>query len=190
MKTALIIVDIQNDYFPGGKHELWRPVEAAQQASRLLALFRQKSLQVVHVQHLAIKPGATFFIPDTLGAEIHPTVAPRSGETVVIKHYPNSFRETALLDCLNGRGIQRLVICGMQTNMCIDATTRAAADLSFDCLVAGDACAASDLSYGGQTVPAAQVHTAFLAALNGSYGRVMKTEEILAEVQLGTAPAL
>jgi nicotinamidase-related amidase len=182
MNTALVIVDIQNDYFPGGNRELARPLEAAEQAGRLLNYFRQAGMPVANVQHVATKPGATTFLPGTRGVEIHASVAPAPGETVIEKHYPNSFRETGLLAFLKERGIERLVICGMQTNMCIDATTRAATDLGFTCLVAGDACAARDLSYAGETVPAAQVHTTFLAALNGSYGKVMKTDEVIREL--------
>jgi nicotinamidase-related amidase len=183
MKTAMLLIDIQCEYFSGGRRELFRPLEASLQAERLLAWFRARRLPIVHIQHIAAKPGAATFIPGTPGIEIHPNVAPLAGEPVIVKHFPNSFRETALLETLRGWDIQRLVICGMQTNMCVDATTRAATDLGFACLVAGDACAARDLSYGGETVPAAQVHTAFLAALNGSYGQVLGTDDLLAQLE-------
>lgn len=182
MKTALMIIDVQMDYFPGGSRELYRPIEASLLARELLDGFRNAEMRVIHVQHVATKAGATSFIPGTPGVEIHPNVAPLPGEKVVIKHFANSFRETGLLEFLKQEHIERLVICGMQTNMCIDGTTRAASDLGFTCLVAADACAARDLAYDGQTVPAAQVHTAFLAALNGSYARVLPTAEILAEL--------
>lgn len=182
MTTALIIVDIQNDYFPDGKLPLAGPIEASQQAARLLDWFRQTQRPVVHVQHIAVRPGATFFLPGTPGADFHPSVQPWPEETIVQKNFPNSFRETPLLDVLREQRVNRLIICGMQTNMCVDAITRAAADLGFECLVAADACAARNLTFAGVTVPAEQVHHAFLAALNGSYAQVLTVDQILAQL--------
>lgn len=187
MNTALVIVDIQNDYFPDGKMPLVGPVEASQQAARLLDRFRRSQWPVVHIQHVAVRPSATFFLPNTPGADFHPSVQPWSAEPIVPKNFPNSFRDTTLLDVLREKHVDRLIICGMQTNMCIDATTRAAADYGFECLVAADACAARNLTFDGHTVPAEQVHYAFLAALNGSYARVLKVDHILA--QLAEVPA-
>lgn len=180
MTTALLIVDIQNDYFPGGRMALEGSPEAGEQAARLLGHFRQQSLPTVHIQHLATRPGATFFVPGTPGAEIHACVRPLRGETVIEKHYPNSFRETQLLEHLHSLGCQQLVICGMMTHMCIDATTRAAADLGFTCKLAHDACATRTLSFEEQSVPAQQVHAAFLAALRGTYAQVLSVEQVLA----------
>lgn len=184
MNSALIIVDIQNDYFPAGKMPLVGPVEASEQAARLLAYFRRARWPIVHIQHLAVRPGATFFLPDTPGADFHASVQPLPGEPIVQKNFPNSFRDTALLAVLREQQIERLVIGGMQTNMCIDATTRAAADYGFECTVAADACAARHLTFDGHMVPAEQVHYAFLAALHGSYARVLKVDQILAQFPL------
>ena len=182
MTTALVIVDIQNDYFPEGKMSLVGPIEAAQQAARLLDRFRATQRPIIHIQHIAVRPGATFFLPGTPGADFHSNVQPLPGETIVQKNFPNSFRDTPLLDVLREQRVNRLIICGMQTNMCIDATTRAAADYGFECLVAADACAARNLTFDGLTVPAEQVHHAFLAALNGSYAKVLKVDQILAQL--------
>jgi nicotinamidase-related amidase len=185
--TALIIVDIQSDYFPAGKMPLVGPIEASQRAACLLDWFRQARQPIVHIQHIAVRPGATFFLPGTPGADFHPNVQPLPGEPIVQKNFPNSFRDTPLLDVLRERQVNRLIICGMQTNMCVDAITRAAADFGFECLVAADACAARDLAFDGVTVPAAQVHHAFLAALNGSYAKVLKVDQVLE--LLATVPA-
>jgi nicotinamidase-related amidase len=180
MKTALIIIDIQNDYFPGGKMELVGSPEASVQARCLLDTFRQAELPLFFIRHISTRPGATFFLPGTQGAEIQENIAPRPGEEVIEKHFPNSFRETPLLERLRGRGIERLVISGMMTHMCVDATTRAATDYGFQNLIASDACATRDLTFEGETVQAAQVHAAFLAALNGTYGKVIATKELIA----------
>lgn len=178
MTQALLIVDIQNDYFPGGAMELEGSLLAGAKAGQLLQAFRRKSKPVIHIQHVSTRPGATFFLPNTKGVEIHDSVAPQPGETVIQKHYPNGFRETPLLEHLKQLGVDELVIAGMMTQMCIDTTTRAAADLGFQCSLAHDACATRAQSFGGVTVPAAQVQTAFLAALNGAFAKVQSVEQL------------
>jgi nicotinamidase-related amidase len=179
MKTALILVDIQNDYFPGGRMELEGSIEAGLLARRLLSTFRQMQLPLVHVQHVSTRPGATFFIPDTDGVRIHEHVHPLENEVVIRKHYPNSFRDTDLLTHLHDKQIKRLVVCGMMTHMCIDATVRAAFDHGFECLVAEDACATRTLIHKGHSIPAHYVNLSFLAALNAMYAKVLTTEEII-----------
>ncbi len=114
--------------------------------------------------------------------QIHDCVAPLAGETVVRKHFPNSFRDTALLDELRSRGITRLVIAGMMTHMCVDTTVRAAFDLGFECRLAHDACATRALSFAGSTVAAADVQKAFIASLNGLFARVQSAAELGAEL--------
>lgn len=182
-KTALVLVDIQNDYFPGGKMELVGSLEACQQAKLLLDHFRQTDQPRVFIQHTATRPGATFFLPNTEGAEIHPLIQPVQNETVIQKHYPNSFRETIMLDHLRKNHIERLVICGMMTHMCVDATTRAAYDFGFNCLITGDACATRDLQFEGQNVPADYVHLSFLAALHGTYGKVINATDVISYLE-------
>lgn len=182
MKTALILIDIQNDYFPGGRMELEGSVEASLRARDLLDVFRAAALPVVHVQHVSTQKGASFFLPDSEGVRIHENVAPLPGETVIRKHFPNSFRETGLSGRLTTEGIRRLILCGMMTQMCVDATTRAAFDEGFECAVVHDACAARALSFQNQVIPAAQVHGAFLAALASVYARVLGTEEMVRKI--------
>jgi len=180
MTSGLLIVDIQNDYFSGGAMELVEMEAAAEHAVALLATMRDAGAPVIHVQHLAARPDATFFLPATPGAEIHPSVAPRAGEEVVRKHFPNAFRDTPLLDRVRAAGIDHLLICGAMSHMCIDATTRAAFDLGLRCTVASDACATRDLTFNDETVPASSVHAAFMAALAAPYARVIPTQQAVA----------
>jgi nicotinamidase-related amidase len=175
---ALVIIDIQNDYFPGGKMELEGADAAAGNAARALEQFRGKGLPIVHLRHLSVRPGSTFFIPGTVGAEIHDLVRPRSGEKVVEKNFPNSFRATDLDKVLKDAGAKELVVAGMMTHMCVDASVRQAADLGYKVTLLGDACATRAQSFGGESVPARQVHAAFLAALNGFYAKVIPTHEL------------
>jgi len=176
--TALVIIDIQHDYFPGGAMELEGADAAAAKAGQAVERFRKESLPVFHVRHLSIRPGATFFIPGTPGVEIHANVTPLPSETVVEKNFPNAFRGTALQNYLDKHKIKNLVVAGMMTHMCVDATVRHAADLGYKITLLGDACATREQKFGSESVPARQVHTAFLAALNGFYAKVITANEL------------
>lgn len=177
MKTGLILVDIQNEYFPGGRMELAGMQEAGAKAGALLTFFREKSWPTFHIQHISVRKGASFFLPDTKGVELHACIEPRAGELVIQKQYPNSFRETSLLQELERHDVKKVVICGAMSHMCIDATTRAAFDLCFDCTVIEDACATRDLEFGGEKISAQNVHGAFMAALGAAYARVISLDE-------------
>lgn len=175
---ALLLIDIQNDYFPGGAMALAGPEAAGRNAAALLARFRAAGRPVFHIRHEAAHPGATFFLPGTPGADIHACVAPLPGETVILKHWPNSFRETGLAQALDACGAKRLAVAGMMTHMCVDATVRAAFDLGYAVTVAADACAARDLAFAGRAVAAADVQAAFLAALGAVYAEVVAAGEV------------
>lgn len=176
--AALIVIDIQAFYFPDGMVPLSAPEAAASQAARVIETFRTAGRPVIHVQHLP----ADVDTPDPTGIQaqyrIHPEVMPAKGEIVIGKHHANSFRDTDLLATLKKLGIKKLVVTGMQTHMCVEAAVRAAADYGFEVTVVHDACATRDLEFGGATVPAAQVHAAALAAMNGNYADVVSTEEM------------
>ena len=178
MKTALLIVDVQNDYFLGGRMELKDTLNVSLRIKDLLEHCRNKSIPVVHIQHISIRPGSTFFLPETFGAEIHENVTPLADEKVIVKNYPNSFRNTELQTVLKNAGISKLIITGMMTHMCIDTTVRAAFDLGYECMVASDCCTTRDLNLNGQCVVADHVQSAFLAALNGVFSKVLTEKEI------------
>jgi nicotinamidase-related amidase len=178
MNHALVLIDIQNDYFPGGRMALVGAEAAGRVAAGLLERFRAARLPVVHVRHESVQPGATFFLPGTPGAAIHPCVAPAGDEPVVRKFFPNAFRDTGLLELLRGMGANRLTFCGMMTHMCVDTSVRAAFDLGFDCRLAADACATLDLAWGGRRVAAADVQAAYLAALGAVFARVAPAAEL------------
>jgi nicotinamidase-related amidase len=183
MNTVLLLIDIQNDYFPGGTMELEGSLEASMQAQKVLTFFREKNRPLVHIQHLSVRPGATFFLPGTNGIEIHPQVQPLPGELVIQKVFPNAFRNTALLEHLKKEGIGHLVIAGMMTHMCVEATTRAAFDHGFQCTVVQNACATRALTFGAETVAARQVQAAFLAALGAVYAKVISAEDVISELK-------
>src|SRR5436190_22037186 len=178
MSRALVVVDIQNDYFPGGANPLDRPEAAAANARSLLDAFRASGGRVVHVKHVWDAPDALYLRPDTPGGEINEVVAPQPGEPVIEKAFPNSFLQTSLDRDLRAAGVDSLVVYGMMTSMCVDATVRAAVDLGYDVGVAHDACATMPLEFHGRRIEAPDVHAAFLAALADGYAVVGSAAEL------------
>lgn len=180
-RTALILIDIQNDYFDTGKWPVAKMQTIAGNAARLLERARVANETILHIRHEILADSAPFFVPGTPGAEIHASVASRPGEPVILKHFANAFRETSLRKDLEAAEVTRLVICGAMSQMCVDATTRAAADFGYEITVIEDACGAKELEFNGQQVTAAQVHVAFMAPLAMSYARVITTNAFLSE---------
>ena len=170
-KTALLIIDVQEFYFPGGRMQLENPEVAGMNAGLLLDLFRKNEFPVYHVRHN--------FEP---GGNIHPYVKPLPGESVFSKEQINAFMDTELLIELQADSVERLVICGMQTHMCVEAAVRAAHDLGFTCRLVIDACATRALQYEEHIIPAKNVHYSTIKTLQGSYARVLTTEDLIKEI--------
>ena len=103
MKKALLIIDVQNDYFPNGKCQLYKPEVALNAIKDLLKDFRKQDLPVIYIRHESIN--GTFFNPNTDGVQIHNDIKPLDTETVIVKHYPNSFYETNLQNKLVENGV-------------------------------------------------------------------------------------
>jgi nicotinamidase-related amidase len=178
-RSALILVDIQNDYFPGGKWPLVGADAAADNAARVLQASRKAGDLVVHIRHEFTSDDAPFFTPGSEGANLHPKVANLPDENVLLKHFPNSFRETRLHELLKNEGVENVTVVGSMSHMCIDATTRAAADLGYKVRVVHDACATKDLEFNGTVIPAAQAHAAYMAALGFAYAEVVSTDALI-----------
>ncbi len=182
MNTALLLVEIQNDYFPNGRIPLEKSVEASLKAKQILEAYRDKKMTVIHVQHISTHPNANSHLPCTKGAEFHPNVQPMKGEMIIKKHYPNSFKDTSLLNYLIKNQISHLAICGMMTHSAIEATVRAAYDLGFSCTVLHDACATKSLEFNHTIIPEHSVQYAFMAALQPNYARVLSTEDFMQKI--------
>ncbi|MBW6490518.1 MAG: cysteine hydrolase [Lentimicrobium sp.] len=166
-KTALLLIDFQYFYFEGGSSELENPLPASLNAARLLSHFREKGEWVVHIKH-----------GEGPQSEIHENVKPLTGEKIIVKHEVNSFLKTDLFEYLSENQVDSLVLCGMQTHMCLEAATRAAADLGFVCIVIADACATKDLKYGDKIINAEDVHYSTLATFR-PYAKVFNTDAYL-----------
>jgi len=167
--TALLIIDIQDFYFPGGAMPLAGPEAASLNAAKILEKFRAEGRLVVHVGHNAKNK-----------MEFNAAVAPKSGEKVFYKDEVNAFNGTDLLLYLKEQKVQRLVVMGMQTHMCVEAAVRAAYDFGFECILIGDACATRNLKYKSREISAEEVHAATLSTLDRTYAAVIDTETFLA----------
>lgn len=178
MNRALLIVDVQNEYFPGGKCELYHATQALFATKQLLKYFRERRLPVFFIQHIANKE-ATFFVPNTNAVTIHPDICPLSKEIVIRKHFPNSFYQTSLQKELQKLSINELVVCGMMSHMCIDTTVRAAKDLGYHITLIADACTTKDLEWQGTTILAKVVQEVYMASLNEKFANIMNVKDYL-----------
>lgn len=179
-QRALLVIDIQNDYFPGGRWTLVGIDAAADNAARVIAAAREAGDLVVHIRHEFRTADAPFFAPGSKGAQIHAKVRNKGNEPVIVKHFPNAFRDTELKALLERNGIEAVTIVGAMSHMCVDAATRAASDFGYKVTLVHDACATRDVTFNGVTVPAAQVQAAFMGALASSYATVVSTADYLA----------
>ncbi len=170
-KRALLLIDIQDFYFPGGNSALVEPEKAADNAALLLDYFRKNKLLVIHVRH-NYEPGG----------KINDIVKPLPDEKIITKNEVNSFLGTDLLEFLKANKTDTLIICGMQTHMCVEAATRAASDYGFKCILIHDACATKDLKFGDKIIKAEDVHYSTLSTLK-SYALVESTREYLNSVK-------
>lgn len=176
-KTALVLIDFQNDYFEGGAYPLVGTEQAAEAAGRVLAAFRKSGKTVVHVRHVSTEADASFFVPGTHGAEINASVQPLDSEAVVTKANINAFLGTDLKAILEAAGSSDLVAVGAMSHMCVDAFVRAASDFGYQVTVIHDAVATRDLEFGGRQVSAQNVHAAFMSSLAFAYARVVGSED-------------
>lgn len=178
-KRALVLIDVQNDYFADGKWPLSGMDLAADNAAKLLTAARAAGDLVVHVRHEFPSADAPFFAPDSEGAQIHAKVRSLHNEPLVLKHHVNSFRETDLQAILERNDVEEVTICGAMSHMCVDAGVRAASDLGYQCVIVHDACATRDQEFNGKVVRAADVHAAFMGALGFAYAKLVSTQEYL-----------
>lgn len=178
MKQGLLVIDVQNDYFTGGKMTLAGADEALLKINALEAQFLAAKLPIIYIQHIKYEPNADFFEVGTEGADLHPQLKHDASSIIVEKQFPNSFQGTPLQHHLEQNGVEQLVICGMMTHMCIRATTPVAEKLGYAPIVITDATATRDLIVNGELMPAKKVQETMLAELS-AVASMMTTNEFL-----------
>lgn len=160
--SALVLIDCQNTY-TRGVMELDGVEAALDEAERLLDRARSAGVPVIHIQHDA-GPGSPYDLTTDIGAIVD-RVAPREGEPVVVKNFPNSFVGTELDDLLKQREKTNLVLAGFMTHMCVNSTARGAFNLGYAPTVVAAATATRPLPGVGAEVPSPDMQAASLAAM-------------------------
>lgn len=178
MKQALIVVDVQNDYFTGGKMPLSLPERALSQINKLEEHFLKNQLPIIYIQHIKDDPQAPFFGRGTKGAQLHSDLKVDSSSIIIEKQYPNSFLQTNLAQLLQSLQVQQVVVTGMMTHMCIDSTTRASAERGYQPILISDATTTRKLKVQEREVLADEVQGAFIAALQ-NFAQVLTTKDYL-----------
>jgi nicotinamidase-related amidase len=179
--SALVVIDAQQEYFaPIGKVVLPEGPAAVKQLARALAWARSSRTPVVHVVHESRRPNPSTFAPGSPALEIHPDARPLAGEPVMTKHLPGSFTGTDLERWLRERGVERLIVSGFMTQMCVDTTARQAAHLGFAVAVLADATAAMAVKApDGAVIPAEQVHRTHLGSLSGFLAQIARVDDLV-----------
>lgn len=180
MKKALLVIDLQNDYFKNGSMELKGIDEVLKQSNKLIVFAREKKYKIYFIQHVARNKNAGFFVPNTNGVKLHKNLDIQD-DMIIKKNYPNTFRDTKLIKELKKENINDLIICGAMTHMCIDTSVRAAFDLGYKIELVNDACASKDLVFEEKVIKAADVNLSFLSALSSVFCEVKNTNKIIKE---------
>ena len=169
--SALIMVDCQNTY-RRGVMQLTNVESAIMEAQKLLQMARDLKVPIIHIQHDA-GVGTPYDVTAEVG-QISVEVAPKNGENVITKNYPNAFIATPLEAQLKALGIDNLVLAGFMTHMCINSTARGAFNLGFKPTVVASACATRNLvGANGKTIDAQTIHYSALAAVRDLFAVVV-----------------
>lgn len=189
-RTALVVVDVQE----GFGDPAWGPTTnhpgCERNVERLLAAWEHSGDPVVVVRHDSRQPGSPLR-PGEPGNALLPAVAAVPAALLVTKSVNSSFHGTPdLEDWLRAEGIGRIVVCGIQTNMCVETTARVGGNLGFEVVVALDATRTFDLAGpDGTVVPAATLVEVTATNLHGGgFARVLRTDEVLAEQAQARSP--
>lgn len=178
--TALLLIDFQQgfgrqEYFGGNRNN----PQAEENARILLDYFRQQSLPVIHTRHNSVFENSPLRAGQS-GNDFIETLVPQANETVIDKSVNSAFIGTNLDEILKKGGIRKLFIGGLVTNHCVSTTARMAANMGYEIVVVADATAAFDqIGFTGEKFTGELVHQVSLASLNGEFGEIMTTAEIL-----------
>jgi nicotinamidase-related amidase len=168
--TALLVVDVQVGMFDGPDGPVHGGEHLLEKVAALIRKARDAGASVIYVQHC--EGAGEIFEPDTRWWQIHPSIAPLDGEPVVEKRTPDSFLDTKLAEELEARGINRLVLTGMQTEYCVDTTCRRAFGLGYDVTLVKDAHGTWDTD----RLTATQIVAHHNEVLGGSFARVVEAD--------------
>jgi nicotinamidase-related amidase len=180
-RTALLLVDFQEEYFHGAL-PLPSGARAASTAGDLLAWARAHGVSVIHVQNIVANPNSPVFAPGSAGAKIIAALTPTAAEHVISKASGGAFTHTELQPLLQDTGIDTIIVAGLMTHLAVSLTAADGTLLGYRVIVAGDATASRDLpsASGARVISHEVVHQAALAALADRFADVMTAGAIRA----------
>lgn len=177
-KSALLVIDFQNEYFTG-RMPIPDGAKALANARELITFADSHKMPVYHVQHIAPAGSAVFAIEGET-VKFHPDMVPRAKDSVVQKTSVSVFASTDLDKRLKRAGIENLIISGLMTHACVAGAARDAAPLGYNVIVASDASATRDLTrINGDKIDKDTLHKAALAEVEDTFGDVLTTAQIL-----------
>ena len=140
MTKSLLVIDLQNDYFPGGKFTLWNADGVLKNVERAIKKANELGVPVILVQHIAKGP-APFFNEGSTGSQIHPAIlAAAPNAPIVVKEFADSFEKTNLEEILTRQAITDLLVCGMMTQNCVTHTAISKAAEKYNVTILSDCC--------------------------------------------------
>ena len=177
-RTALIVIDFQNEYFTG-RMPIPDRAQALANTKKLIDMADRAGIEVYQIQHVAPAGSAVFALGGKT-VDFAPGAEPRAGDTVLQKTTVSVFASTDLDKRLKAKGIDTVVIAGLMTHACVAGAARDAAPLGYHVVVASDASATRDIQrVDGSRVSSAELHRAALAEIEDTFGDVLTTSQIL-----------
>ncbi len=181
MKQALLVIDVQNEYFTG-KLPVSYPHGSFENILKVMDEATKHGIPVIVIQHTAKAPDSPTFRKGSHEWELHPRVASRPHDLYIEKQLPGSFTGTHLEPWLMEKGIDTLVIAGYMTQMCCDTTARQAFHLGFAVEFLSDATGTLSITNAAGAVKDEELHRAILVAQQAKFSKVMNTEEWLGKL--------
>ncbi len=184
---ALLIIDVQKA-IDDPKWGTRNNPHMENNIARLLEVWRHHKLSIIHIRHDSTESDSPYR-PGQEGNEFKPQVAPREGETVVVKRVSSAFIGTSFESELRQRGIKDVIVTGVILNYCVDATVRVGSNLGFNMHTVSDGTAAFGLKdWNGHEHDADTIHAISLANLHGEYGEVLTTDDVIEKVKHNQGP--
>jgi nicotinamidase-related amidase len=178
MKRALLVIDVQNEYFTG-KLPVSYPPGSLANILRAMDAAAAQDIPVVVIRHAVKSDASPVFRKGSPEWELHPEVATRRRDVLIEKNWPDSFMDTGLEEWLKRHGVGKVAICGYMTQMCCDTTARRGFHLGYEVEFLSDATGTLAFQNEAGSVTAEELHRAILVTQAARFSKVVKTEEWL-----------
>jgi nicotinamidase-related amidase len=176
MKRALLVIDVQNEYFTG-KLPVSYPKDSLSKIINIMEAASESKIPVILVQHSALQKDASTFVKGSKEWELHDQIKGKKFNYLIEKNLPGSFTNTKLESILRDNKVDTVVICGYMSQMCCDTTSRQAVHLGFSVEFLSDATGTLDISNYAGSVTAEELHRAVLVTQAMRFSKVVSSDE-------------